>query len=70
MIFTTVDKVGYKNKPQGREIGLISKRIANEKYQINNLYEFADLIANKGCTWCPAIFDKKEILKILSVLKL
>ena len=60
MIFTTVDKVGYKNKPQGREIGLISKRIANEKYQINNLYEFADLIANKGCTWCPAIFDKKR----------
>lgn len=60
MILTTIDKISYRKKPQGNEVGIISNRIAKGIYEVNDLKKFADLISKKGNTWCPAVFNNKR----------
>lgn len=60
MILTTIDTEGYITKPEKNEIGKISRRIAASSYEVHNLKEFADLIGNKGYTWCPAVFKNQR----------
>lgn len=57
MISLHIDKQSYSRKPEGKEIAIISKRITNNICETDNLYEVADLISNKGCTWCPSVFN-------------
>ena len=57
MIALHIDNQSYSKKPEGKEIAKISKRITNNIYETDNLKEVADLISNKGCSWCPAIFS-------------
>ena len=57
MILSTIDVMGYNQKPKNSEIGKISNRITAQIHQINNLKEFAERISNKGYTWCPAVFN-------------
>ena len=57
MISLHIDNQGYSKKPEGMEIAKISKRITNNIYETDNLKAVADLISNKGCSWCPAIFS-------------
>lgn len=60
MILTTIDSKEYIKKPKGNEVGMISKRIAKEIYEITDLKNFAKEIAENGRTWCPAIFKSKR----------
>ena len=57
MILTTLDKQGYSRKPEKKEIAKISKRIADCTCEVHDLKEFANLVANKGYTWCPTVFN-------------
>ena len=55
-----LDTIQYTKKPSGQDIGMISRRITNTIYSTKNIYKIADLIGNKGHTWCPAIFNEKR----------
>ena len=55
-----LDTIQYTKKPSGKDIGMISRRITNNIYSTKNVYKIADLIGNKGHTWCPAIFNEKR----------
>ena len=54
----SLDKVQYKNKPEGGDIGRISNSIASniEYVNIDNINDFAKRIGEMGCSWCPATF--------------
>ena len=55
-----LDTIQYTKKPSGKDIGMISRRITNNIYSTKNIYKIADLIGNRGHTWCPAIFNEKR----------
>lgn len=56
MVSICLDKKGFINKDEAKkEIASISKQIAEEKCTLE-LESAADLIGNKGHTFCPAIF--------------
>lgn len=62
-IRVSLDKEEYTEKPTGILVGQISKRIAQQVFN-GELKDFADLISNKGCTWCPAIFKINQTSQI------
>lgn len=55
-----LDKTQYTKKPSGKDIGMISTRITNNIYSTKNIRKIADLIGNKGHTWCPATFNGRR----------
>ena len=57
MISLHIDNQSYSKKPEDKEIAKISKRITNNIYKTDNLKEVANIISNKGCSWCPSIFS-------------
>lgn len=52
----SLDKTGYREKPEGREMAAISKRIAQNPRKVE-LHGLADLVGNKGHTFSPSIFS-------------
>ena len=75
----SIDHYKYKIKPTGREIGQISNRICKcdrvvVLKEIKDFELFANLVGEKGCTFCPATFrnesrsqDNFEQMQILAL---
>ena len=58
-MYITLDNKYYISKPSKEEIGKINNRLS-EHYYVTDIRKTAELIGNKGCTWCPAIFNGKR----------
>ncbi|MED3882806.1 hypothetical protein [Priestia megaterium] len=56
-----LDKVEYKNKPQGAEVGMLSKRIIHSPIDIS-VEELAENIS-KGKTFIPAYFKEGKTIR-------
>ncbi|MGG2087916.1 hypothetical protein ABFY59_13080 [Priestia aryabhattai] len=56
-----LDKIEYKSKPQGVEVGMISKRIIRHLVDIS-IEEVAEHIS-KGKTFIPAYFKERETIR-------
>ena len=54
MFTVSLDSKGYSIKPQGFEVGSISKRVARPFN--GTLQEIADKVGRQGYSWCPVIF--------------
>lgn len=55
----SLDGAGFSRKPNGYEIGTITKRIAQISKELE-LEELANLIGTKGYTFCPAVFSEGQ----------
>lgn len=55
-IKVSLDFMGYGQKPKGKEIGIINKRIVKNQRQLE-VKKLADQVGNRGKTFCPAIFS-------------
>ena len=53
----SIDGAGYSRKPVQGEIVKINQRIANNSRELD-VKEIADMVGNKGHTFCPAVFSK------------
>lgn len=53
----SIDEVGYIRKPVQDVIAKINQRIANNSGELD-VKEIAELVGNKGHTFCPAVFSK------------
>ncbi len=56
IITVNIDNVEYNEKPKGSYIGLISKRVADNKENIT-LSEFADRVGNKGTSFVKSLVE-------------
>ena len=52
----SLDGTGYREKPGKKEVSAISKQIAQKQKEVE-LQHLADLVGNKGHTFCPSIFS-------------
>ncbi|WP_313256633.1 hypothetical protein [Lacrimispora sp.] len=58
-VTVSLDDKEYKKKPDGKEYALITKRIARNPISID-VEELADVVGNKGQTFCLAVFKCGE----------
>lgn len=72
MVFVSIDNQGYKDKPKGKEVGLIKQRTSGNWKHIR-IKTLANLVGNEGYTIVPAKMEgglKAENAKAMQIITL